>query len=143
VIFAALALAAVAPQLDLPAFFTGRTHADNDLKMIVDTIGHREGAVFIQVDTLHEEGKPVRTRTWRTRQVGPNHYSGTLSDATGPVDIVVNGRTATIRYVMNGGLNILETMQLQSDGRTLSNHAEARKLGLKFARIDGAIRKVD
>lgn len=149
---AALALAAAAPaQLDIVGFFTGRTHADNDIKivfhsahkLIVDTLGRREGNEFVEVDTVHEEGKPVRSRTWHMRELGPNHFTGTLSDATGPVDMTVSGTTATIRYVLNGGLNIFETMQLQRDGRTLSNHVEARKLGLKFARVDGAIRKVD
>jgi hypothetical protein len=151
VIAAALSLAAAAPaQLDIVGFFTGRTHADNDLKivfhsahkLIVDTVGRRQGSEFIEVDTVHEQGKPVRTRTWQMREVGPNHFTGTLSDATGPVDMTVSGTTATIRYVMNGGLNILETMQLQRDGRTLSNHVDARKLGLRFARVDGVIRKL-
>ena len=149
---AALALAAAAPtQLDVVGFFTGRTHADNDMKivfhsahkLVVDTVGRRQGNEFLEVDTVHEEGKPVRTRTWRMREVGPNHFTGSLSDATGPVDMTVNGTTATVRYVMNGGLNIFETMQLQRDGRTLSILVEARKLGLKFARVDGTIRKID
>jgi hypothetical protein len=152
VIGAALALAAAAPtQLDIVGFFTGRTHADNDIKivfhsahkLVVDTVGRRDGNEFVQVDTVHEEGKPVRTRTWHMRELGPNHFTGTLSDATGPVDMTVSGTTATVRYVMTGGLNIFETMQLQRDGRTLSNHVEARKLGLKFAHVDGAIRKLD
>ena len=151
-IFAALALAAAGPApLDIVSFFTGRTHADNDIKivfhsahkLIVDTVGRREGPEFVQVDTVHEEGKPVRTRTWRMRETAANHFTGTLTDATGPVDMVVSGRTATIRYVMNGGLNILETMQLERDERALSNHVEARKFGLKFARVDGVIRKLD
>ena len=150
-ILAALALAAAAPQLDLQAFFTGRTHSDNVLKivfhsphkMIVDSIGHREGREFIQVDTVHEEGKPVRIRTWRTHEVSPNNFVGTLSDATGPVDVTVNGTTATIRYVMNGGLNVVETMQLQKDGRSLSNQVDVKKFGLHFAHVDGTIRKLD
>ena len=148
---AALILAAAAPaQVDIVGFFTGRTHADNDIKivfhsahkLVVDTVGRREGNEFLEVDTVREEGKPVRIRTWRMREVGPNHFTGTLSDATGPVDMTVRGMTATIRYVMNGGLNIYETMQLEADGHTLSNHVEARKLGLKFARVDGVIRKI-
>lgn len=139
------------PRLDLNAFFAGRTHADNDLKivfhrttkLIVDSVGHREGRQFILVDTVHEGDKPVRTRKWVTHEVAPGHFTGTLSDATGPVDIVVSGDTATIRYVMQGGLNIVEQMQLQRDGRTLSNHVEARKFGLKFATVQGSIRKLD
>jgi hypothetical protein len=151
-IAAALALAAAAPsQIDIVSFFTGRTHADNDIKivfhsahkLIVDTVGRRQGNEFIEVDTVREQGKPVRARTWHMRELAPNHFTGTLSDATGPVDMTLTGTTATIRYVMNGGLNILEMMQLQRDGRTLSNHVEARKLGLRFARVDGLIRKLD
>ena len=147
---ALLALAAVV-QLDLPAFFTGRTHADNDLKvvlhrttkLIVDSAGHREGREFVLVDTVREGDKPVRTRTWRTHQIGPGHYVGTLSDATGPVDIVVRDGSATIRYTMKGGLDVVQVMTLQPDGRSLSNHVTAKKFGLRFARVDGTIRKLD
>jgi hypothetical protein len=137
--------------LDMHAFFTGRTHADNNLhiifhratKLIVDSVGHREGDQFILVDTVHEGDKPVRTRKWVTHEVGPGHFTGTLSDATGPVDIRVSGDSATIRYIMNGGLQITQVMKLQPDGRTLSNNVDARKFGMRFARVDGTIRKLD
>jgi hypothetical protein len=153
-LFLALAGAAPAPErprLDLNEFFAGRTHADNDLKivfhrtskLIVDSVGRREGKEFVLIDTVHEGDKPVRTRKWVTHEVVPGRISGTLSDAIGPVDIVVSGDTATIRYVMQGGLNIVEKMQLRADGRTLSNHVEARKFGLQFAHVDGTIRKLD
>jgi hypothetical protein len=157
IMLAALSLAATstaAPsprELDLPAFFTGRTHADNQLrivfhgptKLIVDSIGRRQGNEFIQTDTVHEGDKPVRTRVWRTHEIGPGHFGGTLSDATGPVDIAVHGTRAVIRYRMKGGLDILETMDLQGDGKSLSNHVVAKKFGLTFAHVDGVIRKLD
>lgn len=149
-----IAVAASAPpprELDLPGFFSGRTHAENDLKivlhratkLIVDSVGRRQGAEFIQTDTVHEGDKPVRTRVWRTHEVSPGHFEGTLSDATGPVDIAVHGKSVVIRYTMKGGLDILETMNLQEDGRTLSNHVIAKKFGLTFAHVDGSIRKLD
>ena len=140
------------PKLDLTAFFTGHSHADNVLKivfhspakLIVDSVGGRgDRGDFVLIDTVHEGDKPVRTRKWIMKQDGPSHFTGSLSDATGPVDIIVNGDKATIRYVMKGGLNVVQQMQLESDGRTLSNHVEARKFGLRFARVDGAIRKLD
>jgi hypothetical protein len=146
------ASAAPAPhQLDMQAFFTGRSHADNVLsivfhspkKLIVDSVGHSEGKQFVLIDTVHEEGKPVRTRKWVTHQVSAGHFTGTLSDATGPVDIVVSGDTATIRYIMNGGLAVIQQMRLQPDGRSLSNHVDARKFGLKFATVEGTVRKLD
>ena len=141
------------PKLDLTAFFTGRTHADNvfkivfhgPTKLIVDSVGGKgDRGDFVLIDTVHEGDKPVRTRKWIMRPDGPNHYTGSLSDAAGPVDIAVAGDTATIRYVMQDGhLNIVQQLQLRPDGRSLANHVDARKFGLKFARVDGVIRKLD
>ena len=146
-----LAAAAAPHQLDIASFFTGRTHADNNLKivfhsttrLIVDSVGKRQGNEFVQTDLVREGDKPVRRRVWRTREMAPGHFIGTLTDATGPVDIDVRGETATIRYTMQGGLDVFETLQLQPDGRTLSNPVVARKLGLTFAHVDGTIRKLD
>jgi hypothetical protein len=140
------------PRLDMTAFFTGHSHADNVLKiafhqpvkLIVDSVGGKgDRGDFVLIDTVHEGDKPVRTRKWVMRPAGPNHFTGTLTDATGPVDIVVSGETATVRYTMTGGLKVVQEMKLQGDGRTLSNHVDARKFGLKFARVDGTIRKLD
>jgi hypothetical protein len=84
----------------------------------------------------------VRTRKWVMRSDGPDHFTGSLSDATGPVDVIVRGDTATIRYKMKGGLDIRQSMQLQ-DGRTLANHVTAKRFGLRFASVEGTIRKLD
>jgi hypothetical protein len=43
----------------------------------------------------------------------------------------------------DGGLKIMQQLRLQGDGRTLTNHVIARKYGIKFATVDGAIRKLD
>ena len=149
----ALASAAAAPhQLDVPAFFAGRTHTENVLKialhrpvpLIVDSVGGRgDRGDFVLVDTVHEGDKPVRTRKWIMHQVGPGHYAGTLTDAVGPVDMSVSGDSATVRYKMKGGLDVVQTMTLQADGRTLANHVVAKKFGLTFAHVDGTVRKLD
>jgi hypothetical protein len=141
------------PKLDMVAFFTGRTHADNIIKialhsphkLIVDSVGgHNKEGEFVLIDTVHEEGKPVRTRTWVMHPVGPGHFTGSLSDAVGPVDVVVRGDSATINYLMRDGrLKIAQQIQLQGDGKSLSNHVVAKKFGLTFAHVDGTIRKLD
>jgi hypothetical protein len=144
-----IATAGNAEPLDMIGFFTGKTHADNVIsialhhphKLIVDSIGGRnkEGQ-FVLIDTIQEEGKPTRKRVWVMHPVAPNHFTGTLSDANGPVDVVVSGDTATIRYTMkDGGLKIVQQLRLQNGA--LANHAVARKFGLKFATVDGVIRK--
>ena len=141
------------PRLDMTAFFAGRSHADNVIriafhdphKLIVDSIGGRnkEGE-FVLIDTVREEGKPVRTRTWVMHSVGDGHFTGVLSDAIGPVDISVSGSTATISYLMKDGhLKIVQQVQLQADGKTLSNHVIAKKFGITFAHVDGTIHKLD
>ena len=149
----ALAGAAAAPQaLDLTAFFAGRSHAENVLKiafkgpapLIVDSVGGKgDRGDFVLIDTIHEGDKPVRTRKWIMKAAGPGHYTGSLSDAVGPVDVVIAGRGATIRYTMKGGLNVTQLILLQADGRTLANSVVVKKFGMKFASVDGKIRKVD
>jgi hypothetical protein len=143
----------VKPKLDMINFFTGKTHADNGIKiafrgphkLIVDSVGgHNKEGEFVLIDTVREEGKPVRTRTWVMHPVGPDHFSGVLSDAIGPVDVVARGDSATISYVMRDGhLKITQQIQLQGDGKSLSNHVVAKKLGITFARVDGTVRKLD
>jgi hypothetical protein len=141
------------PKLDMMAFFTGKTHADNVIKialhaphkLIVDSIGGRnkEGE-FVLIETVREEGKPERKRSWVMHPVGPDHFSGVLTDAAGPVDIVVSGPSATIRYTMKErNLKVVQQLQLQADGKSLANHVVARKFGLTFAKVDGTVRKLD
>ena len=148
----AASAAAEKPKLDMVAFFTGHTRTENVLKvalhkpvpLIVDSVGGKgDKGDFVMIDTVHEGNKPVRTRKWIMRPVGPNHIRGTLTDATSPVDVVVSGDSATITYIMQGGLRVEQHLQLQADGRTLSNHVVAKKFGLKFARVDGTVRKLD
>ena len=140
------------PKLDMLGFFTGKTHSESVLKvvlkkpvpLIVDSIGGKgDRGDFVLIDTVHEGDKPVRQRKWIMKQAGPNRFTGSLTDAAGPVDIQVEGDTATITYMMKGGLKVEQQLQLQRDGRTLSNRVTAKKLGMKFAHVEGAVRKLD
>ena len=151
-IIVALAFAAAAP-FDLTAFFTGKSHAENIIKiafhtphkLIVDSVGgHNKEGQFVLIDTVREEGKPARTRTWVMHSDGPNHFTGVLSDAIGAVDVAVTGDSALIRYVMKDGhLKIVQRIQVQANGKSASNHVVAKKLGITFAHVDGTIRKLD
>jgi hypothetical protein len=148
----ATASAAAEPKLDMLAFFTGKTHSESVLKvvlkkpvpLIVDSIGGKgDRGDFVMIDAVHEGDKPVRERKWIMKQAGPNHFTGSLTDATGPVDIQVADDTATITYTMKGGLKVEQQLQLQRDGKTLSNRVTAKKLGMKFAHVEGVVRKLD
>ena len=151
-VLAASTASAQPRKLDMLAFFTGKTHAENVMKialkrpskLIVDSVGGKgDKGDFVLIDTVREEGKPVRTRKWVMRADGPNHFTGVLTDAVSPVDVTNSGDSAIIRYTMKGGLKVEQRMQLQDDGKTLSNNVIVRKFGLKFARVEGTIRKLD
>ena len=143
---------ASAAKLDMTEFFTGRTRSDNVLKiamqkpkkLVVDSVGRKDGNSFILIDTVHEEGKPVRQRKWVMREAGANRYSGTLTDALGPVEVEIAGDTATIRYLMKEGrLKVEQKLQMRPDGKSLSTRTVAKKLGIKFANVEGVVRKLD
>jgi hypothetical protein len=148
---AASAAAAPPPKLDMIGFFTGRTHGENVMSqpfvgptpLIVDSVGRMDDKEFVLIDTVHEGKKPVRTRKWVMRADGSSHYKGTLTDATGPVDIAVSGNGAVIRYTMKGGLKIEQVLELQPSGRVLKSTVIARKFGIRFATAIGTIRKLD
>jgi hypothetical protein len=145
------AAAAAPPKLDMIDFFSGRTHGENTMNqpfvgptpLIVDSVGRKDGNEFVLIDTVREGKKPVRTRKWIMRESGPSHFKGTLTDATGPVDIAVSGNGAVIRYTMKGGLKIEQVLELQPGGRVLNSTVIARKFGMRFATARGTIRKLD
>jgi hypothetical protein len=154
VLIIALAFASPAlaekPKLDMVAFFTGRTEADNLLRVFlkptvslnVECTGKVDGKQFVMIETVHEGVKPARQRKWVIHEIGPAHYSGSMTEAVGPVDVVVNGDTAQINYTMNGGLSVAQTLVLQNDGRTLVNHIAVHKFGMRFGSVDGRVRKL-
>ena len=146
-----LASAAPQKQFDLVDFFTGRTHAESEIKVafhkplrhVTDSVGKRAAnGDLILVDDIREEGKPRKQRRWVMRKVAPNKFTGTLTDAVGPVDVVVNGNEARIRYKMKGGISVDQTLTVR-DSKTLSNHVSAKKLGVRLGRLDGTVRKLD
>ena len=151
-IILATAAGAAPPNLDMTGFFSGRTRSDNVLriamqkpkKLVVESVGRKEGDSFVLVDTVHEEGKPVRQRKWVMRAAGANRYTGTLTDALGPVEVDIAGDTATIRYLMKEGrLKVEQKLQMRPDGKSLSTRTVAKKLGIKFANVEGVVRKLD
>jgi len=149
--FILAAPAMAAPRLDMVAFFTGRTEADNILRVVfkpatslnVECVGKIEGKQFVMIETVHEGNKPPRPRKWVIQEVGPGHYSGSMTEAVGPVDVKVSGDTAQIRYEMKGGLDVAQTLVLQADGKTMLNHIAVHKFGLRFAKVDGKVHKLD
>lgn len=131
------------------AFFTGETRGTGTLDPVigrsmpvsVTSRGTRTADTLRLVQEIREGGKPPRTRTWIMRRLPGGRFSGTLTDAEGPVELTVQGPRATVRYRTPSGLVIRQQLALQQDGRTLLNHLEAFKFGIRVATLDETIRR--
>lgn len=132
-------------------FFRGRSHGDGDLKVIfqspkkmaVDSFGtsEQDGSLVLK-QIIHEPGKPARTRYWRMKQDGPNRFSGTLTDAAGPVQVDLNGNQLRIRYTAPNHLNF-DQLLTPAGPREVHNSMRVRRFGFTVARFEEVIRKLD
>lgn len=145
-------LARPRPIFDVAVFFAGRTHGDATLKVIfkdpesirVEGSGHAapDGTLVLDQIVKREKQAP-ESRQWRFRALAGNRYTGTLTDATGPVSGDVQGNMLHLRYPMKDGVKAEQWIYLQSDGRTALNRMRMTKFGLTVARLDETIRKMD
>ncbi len=159
---AALCLAGCTEAPDLPAdaqavfnpitFFAGRSHGEatlhkmlsSDVRVEVDSAGRsdRHGGLILD-QTIHEGAKAARQRRWLMRPVAPDRFTGSLTDAVGPVEVTIAGPRANIRYWMKNGLEVEQQLALQRDGRTVLNVLIVKKFGVRVARLTETIRKLD
>jgi Protein of unknown function (DUF3833) len=151
----ALALATTAfaqgpKPFDPVAFFTGPTEGKgvlNELlgkekKTSAQSVGRVDKDGWLILDQkVAVEGDPLRQRHWRLKQIGPGKYSGTISDAKGPVDVTIAGQSIRIRYVMTNGLKVEQTLTPLPGGKALGNRTTFRKFGMKVATLTERIEK--
>ena len=139
-------------RFDPIAFFSGHTQGKATLRKIfgkpvgvrVDSIGRADGHGGLILDQTIREGQTAaRHRRWVFRADGHGSYQGSLTDAAGPVEFVVAGPRALIRYRMKNGLEVEQRLALQRDHHVVINQLIVTKLGLRVARLDETIRKLD
>lgn len=132
------------------AFFEGHTQGDGELhklfskpvKVSVDSVGRLQNDTLILDQTIREAGKPVSMRRWTITPVGPDSYSGTLTEAQGFVHVNVVGARGFIHYNMKHGLTVDQQLSQQSDGVTVLNRLVVHKFGVQVATLSETIRKV-
>lgn len=132
-------------------FFEGRTESVSTIKVITKkpyrsrTSGRGEiggdGALNL-VQQVREEGRPNYERRWRMRQVGPHRFTGTMSEAAGPVVVDEVGGRFRFRFKMKGNLSIEQWLTPLPGGTAARSSVTIRKLGMKVGRSDGTIRKL-
>jgi hypothetical protein len=137
---------------DAIRFFNGKTEGQGVLKVAlrspttlrVQSRGQIETDGTLSVRQVVSEGdKPARTREWRIRELSPGRYSGTLSDAAGPVAGEATGNRLHLRFRMKGGLDAEQWLTLAPGGRSVNNVMRVRKFGITVASLDETIRKLE
>ena len=132
-------------------FFEGRTESISVVKVMMHKpyrtraigVGHiRPDGSLDLVQKLERDGEPTRTRRWVIKEVADGRYSGTMSEATGPVNIEeVEGRYR-FRFKMKGNLAVEQWLTPEPDRRSATNRLTVKKFGVKVGSSDGVIRKL-
>src|SRR5215218_7770269 len=99
--------AAPAEVADPLRFFAGRTETQGVVKVLFKkpyrsrSLGQgrieHDGSLTL-VQRVEDDGKPPHERRWRVRQVGPRTYTGTMTEASGPVEIEQVGDRYRFRF---------------------------------------------
>jgi hypothetical protein len=94
------------------------------------------------IQQVREEGKQPRQRRWRIRQIGVGRYSGTMSEAVGPVQVQAMGGKFRFTFRMKGNLAVEQWVTPLPDGKSAQSNTIVRKLGMRVASSEGTIRKL-
>lgn len=140
-----------APAFDAVAFFEGYTEGSGTLAIRtrssqtvrVQSVGTRTpdgGLALVQSIRLGDDAPTERT--WVLRPDGPGRWTGTLTDAAGPVEAWAEGDRLWIRYSMPRGLSMRQELTLQPGGDHAINLATVRLWGIPIARLTEEIRRI-
>ena len=154
---AAACLAGTAPaasdgQTDPLRFFEGRTESVGTVKLAMAkpyrsrALGNGEilpdGSLRL-VQRIEDQGRQPRQRRWHMRQVAPGRFSGTMSEARGPVTAEEVGGRYRFRFRMDGNVAVEQWLTPMNGGRAADSKVTIRKYGLLVGRSDAVIRKLD
>ncbi len=148
----ALGAPEAAPTFDPLAFFHGETRGLGTLRIrtrspqlvrVESTGTPLPGDALRLVQTITRgDGEPT-TRTWTLRRVDATTYTGTLTEATGPVTATVVGNELRIHYRTGRFTTVGQTLRLEPGGALALNLTTVRVLGVPVARLTEQIRRVD
>lgn len=148
--------AAVSTQLDLAAYFDGKTRAAGYFEdrfgrvrrtFMVDIEGRAVPGGFVLEEEFRYGDGSIEHRTWRIWQGANGSFSGTAGDISGEAQGRVAGATATMTYTMSVpvgarrvAMRFCDAMHLMADG-TLIAHARVTKWGVLLGHVIISFRK--
>ena len=132
-------------------FFEGRTESISIVKAIMHKpyrtraigVGRlRPDGTLDLLQRVERDGEEPRNRRWVIREVGQGRFTGTMSEAVGPVNIEEVGGRYRFRFKMKGNLSVEQWLIPHSDWRSADNKLTVRRFGIKVGSSDGIIRKL-
>jgi hypothetical protein len=94
------------------------------------------------IQQVYEQGKAPSVRRWLIRKTSAGHYTGTMSDASGPVAIDEVGERFRFRFKLKNNLSVEQWVAPLAGGGSARNLMTVRKFGFVVARGDGMIRRL-
>ena len=94
------------------------------------------------IQQVRDGNTPPKERKWIVRQTAPGRFSGTMTEAVGPVHIEQVGDRFRFRFKMKGGLSAEQWIKPAPNGLAATTRLTVRKLGLTVATSVGTIRKL-
>ena len=140
-----------APRFDVEAFFLGETAGLGTLwirtrgaqTVRVSSVGTaQDGALRLRQSVRLGDAEPYE-RVWTFRPAGPGRYTGTLTEARGPISAQVTGNRLDIRYRTGRFTTVRQSLALQPGGRLALNHLRVSVLGVPVAKLEEQIRRVE
>lgn len=143
---------ASAERLEDPlSFFEGRTESTATVKVLTKkpyksrSVGRgeitRDGSLHL-VQRVEDEGKSPYERRWHIRQVGPGRFTGSMSEASGPVTVEEDGDGYRFRFKMKGNISVEQWLTPLPGGKAARSKVTIRKFGMTVGKSDGMIRKL-
>ena len=144
--------ASATPVFDPAEFFVGRSTGTGELSIRargtepvrVESVGTElaDGRVRLVQTIRRGDGEPTE-RTWVLERQAPGRWTGTLTEARGPVEATVDGNELRIRYRTGPVTTVRQRLRLQPGGRVALNHLSVRVLGVPVARLAERIEKAE
>lgn len=132
-------------------FFNGKTEMVSTIKVIMKRpFGSRaigtgrilsDGSLSL-AQQVFDDGEPTKQRNWKIRQIASGQYSGTMTEAVGPVVVAEVDGKYRFNYKMRGNLAVEQWMTPLPGGKAAKSVVTVRKFGMKVASSVGIIRKV-
>ena len=98
--------------------------------------------VLSLIQQVEEDGKAPFDRKWRMRQVAPGRFTGTMTEAVGPVTVDEVGDRYRFRFKLKGSLSVEQWLTPQPGGKVARSKVTIRKLGMTVGRSEGTVRKL-